>query len=170
MHSFAPASGMVADTEDMCTYLLALREDSTVWHLPTLCYQEKKIISIRKGGITSENCSVTYLLSSDTELDAWFGKGFNTSYLSSHVVLMEKGWEKKRIIKYPESKGQHGYFAYNFINYFLTLPVLLLPILSYCHLSAFPRRDLVVHKVRIAALTQTTSPRSPVYLAGVLPR
>lgn len=69
---------------------------------------------------------------------------------------------------YPESKGQHGYFAYNFI-FFLTLPILFLPIFSYCYLSAFPRKHFVVHKVRIAALTQTTSPRSSVYLAGVLP-
>jgi len=70
---------------------------------------------------------------------------------------------------YPENKGQDGYFAYNFIYLFLTLLILLPPILSYCYLSAFPRRHLVVHKVRIAALTQTTSPRSPVHLADVLP-
>jgi len=42
LHNFAPASGMIADMEDMCTDLLAPREDSAVWHLSTLCYQKQK--------------------------------------------------------------------------------------------------------------------------------
>lgn len=65
---------------------------------------------------------------------------------------------------YPETEGQHGYFAYILIsNLAYTSPHN--PSLI---LSALSRRDLVVHKVGIAALTQATSPRSPVYLAVCL--
>lgn len=150
--------------------------------LPTKNQPQAQINSIGKGGITSESCSLTYLLSSDTELDVWFGKGFNTSYLSSLVMVKSKSWENKtlRILMCSESKGQHGYFTFLFVSFFLVgfwlvgwvfWPCLyfFLPILSYHHLLAFPRRHLVVHKVIIAALTNTTSPCSPVCLAVVLP-
>lgn len=70
---------------------------------------------------------------------------------------------------YPESKKQHGYFAYIRFGFFLTFPIVFLPVFFCYYLSAFPRTHLIVHKVRISALTQTTSPYSPVCLAGVLP-